>query len=171
MTLLLLCLHTPCKMHLQQVKAHMDSHFAVETHAEKKVEDVMPIATGHEKEELEVELEFKSEEVRVEESSNTATKRKEGGGDVVVAESEELRVEESSNTVEESETEAENEEKTELTIEEDDDDWEGIERGTAHGRHGHCSCQMFPYFSMFLYSLLCNSAFDLLVSWQLILLM
>ncbi|XP_020872454.1 acyl-CoA-binding domain-containing protein 3-like [Arabidopsis lyrata subsp. lyrata] len=87
-------------------------------------------------------LQFKSEELRVEESSNTATERKEGGRDVVVAESEELRIEESSNTVEESETEAENEEKTELTIEEDDDDWEGIERGTAHGRHGHCSCQM-----------------------------
>ena len=30
---------------------------AVETIAKKKVEDVMPIATGHEKEELEAELE------------------------------------------------------------------------------------------------------------------
>ncbi|EFH67633.1 predicted protein [Arabidopsis lyrata subsp. lyrata] len=99
----------------------MDSHFGVETPAEKKLEDVMPIATGHEKRSLKLNW-------RVEESSNTATKRKEGGRDVVVAESEELRIEESSNTVEESETEAENEEKTELTIEEDDDDWEGIER-------------------------------------------
>ncbi|EFH50809.1 predicted protein [Arabidopsis lyrata subsp. lyrata] len=107
--------------HRQQVKAHMDSHFGVETPAEKKLEDVMPIATGHEKRSLKLNW-------RVEESSNTATKRKEGGRDVVVAESEELRIEESSNTVEESETEAENEEKTELTIEEDDDDWEGIER-------------------------------------------
>jgi hypothetical protein len=32
-------------------------YFAVETPATKKVEDVMPIATGHEKEELEAELE------------------------------------------------------------------------------------------------------------------
>ena len=32
-------------------------NFAVETIAKKKVEDVMPIATGHEKEELEAELE------------------------------------------------------------------------------------------------------------------
>ena len=32
-------------------------YFAVETIAKKKVEDVMPIATGHEKEELEAELE------------------------------------------------------------------------------------------------------------------
>lgn len=32
-------------------------YFAVETPAKKKVEDVMPIATGHEKEELEAELE------------------------------------------------------------------------------------------------------------------
>ena len=31
--------------------------FAVETVGKKKVEDVMPIATGHEKEELEAELE------------------------------------------------------------------------------------------------------------------
>ena len=30
---------------------------AVETIAKKKVEDVMPIATGHEKEEIEAELE------------------------------------------------------------------------------------------------------------------
>ncbi|EFH40084.1 predicted protein [Arabidopsis lyrata subsp. lyrata] len=77
--------------HRQQVKAHMDSHFGVETPAEKKLEDVMPIATGHEKRSLKLNW-------RVEESSNTATKRKEGGRDVVVAESEELRIEESSNT-------------------------------------------------------------------------
>lgn len=32
-------------------------NFAVETVGKKKVEDVMPIATGHEKEELEAELE------------------------------------------------------------------------------------------------------------------
>lgn len=39
-------------------------YLAVETPAKKKVEDVMPIATGHEKEELEAELEVFSYEMQ-----------------------------------------------------------------------------------------------------------
>ncbi|CAE6179413.1 unnamed protein product [Arabidopsis arenosa] len=73
------------------------------------------------------EIKSLGQEESTELGKSVCVEKEESGGDVVLAESEELRVEESSDTVEESETEAENEEKRELTIEEDDD-WEGIER-------------------------------------------
>ena len=73
------------------------------------------------------EIKSQGQEEVTELGRSGCVENEESGGDVLVAESEEVRVEKSSNMVEESDAEAENEEKTELTIEEDDD-WEGIER-------------------------------------------